>query len=106
VEVEEEIAAIVVGVGVKVDEVAEEEVGARPRWGIGGTRKPLCFHETILKQRYPGFAIFLEYRTCMTFADEALYNNRARCWCRCDGASGCRSGAILASKTGTAVAAK
>jgi hypothetical protein len=67
VEAEEEIAAIVVVGGVKVDVVAEEEVGARLR---RGWRKPLCFHETIIKQRYPGFAILLEYRACMNMAGE------------------------------------
>jgi hypothetical protein len=39
VEVEEEIAAIAVVGGVKVDAVVEEEVGVRHRWGIGGTRR-------------------------------------------------------------------
>jgi hypothetical protein len=61
VEAEEEIAAIVVVVGVKVDEVVEEEGGARlrPRGNEDGRMEergePLCFHETIIKQTIPRF---------------------------------------------------
>jgi hypothetical protein len=76
VEAEAEIAATVVGAGVKVDVVVGEEGGARLRPQgnedvMEERGEPLCFHETIIKiNDTPVLRYFLEYWACGTFADE------------------------------------